>query len=184
VTGETAFIGLGCNLGDRQDFCDRALTLLGLLPHSQLTGVSSYYETEPLDPEGILGPGWFYNAVVQIYTNITPHNLLEILQETERGLGRDDQHRQGPRTMDLDLLFYGQQIMHLPNLTVPHPRLHLRRFVLTPLVELDPDWNHPILNQTVKELLKGHTGSEQIRKLDCVPGDRYGQHPTCNPPSQ
>jgi 2-amino-4-hydroxy-6-hydroxymethyldihydropteridine diphosphokinase len=183
MAGEIAFIGMGGNVGDRQDFCDRALTLLGLLPHSQLTAVSSYYETESLDPEGMVGPRWFYNAVVQIETHIAPHSLLEILQETERGLGRDDQHRQGPRTMDLDLLFYGQQIMKVPNLTIPHPRLHLRRFVLTPLVELNPNWNHPILNQTVKELLHSLTDSEQVQKLDCVPGDRYGHHPTCHPQS-
>jgi 2-amino-4-hydroxy-6-hydroxymethyldihydropteridine diphosphokinase len=184
VPGETVFIGLGGNLGDRQDFCDRALTLLGLLPHSQLTGVSSYYETEPLDPDGILGTEWFYNAVARIETNITPYSLLEILQETERGLGRHDQHRAGPRTMDLDLLFYGQQIMKRPNLTIPHPKVHLRRFVLAPLVEIDPGWNHPILNTTVKELLDGLKDSEQIRKLDCVPGDRFGHHPNCSPPPQ
>lgn len=185
MSQETVFISLGSNLGDRHDFCDRAIALLGLLPASQLTGVSSYYETEPIDPAHVLGSTWFYNAVVQIETHLAPQNLLEICQETERGLGRDEMSRGGPRTMDLDILFYGQRIITQSGLTIPHPRLHLRRFVLFPLVELNPEWPHPTLKESMKDLLDKLDDSSQVRKLDLVPGSKYGNRPTCStlPPS-
>ena len=87
MSGKSIFIGFGSNLGDRQDFCDRAVTLISLLPSSQMTGVSSLYDTEPIDSDGILGPGRFYNGVVRINTNLTPSNLLRVCQEVERALG-------------------------------------------------------------------------------------------------
>ncbi|NKB81600.1 MAG: 2-amino-4-hydroxy-6-hydroxymethyldihydropteridine diphosphokinase [Nitrospirales bacterium] len=176
---ETVFIGFGSNQGDRHDYCDRALTLMNLLPHSQLTRISSYYETEPIDPHGTMGTTWFYNGVVQIETNIAPHSLLEILQETERGLGRHDDGRNGPRTMDFDILLYGQHTMAEPGLTIPHPRLHLRRFVLAPLAELAPAWVHPILKKSITELLNNVDDLAQVQKLKLIPGSRYGHYPTC-----
>ena len=155
---------------------------MGLLPHSQLCGVSSYYETRPVDPQGILGDTWFYNGVVKVETSLSVEKLFDICQETERALGRDEGNRAGPRTMDFDLLFYGQQSIVQSHLTVPHPRLHLRRFVLEPLVELDPQWNHPLFHQTVKELLGQLENSDDVRKLNVLPGSRYGNRPTCSPP--
>ena len=181
---ETVFIGFGSNRGDRQEFCDRAITLLGLLPHSQLVAVSSYYETQPVDPHGILGPTWFYNGVVKIETQLTPKRLLEICRETESALGREDENRSGPRTIDFDLLLYGQQIIDEPDLKVPHPRMHLRGFVLEPLVELAPEWVHPVFKNTLKELRDQLNDTNQIRKLDLVPGSRFGSRPACSlPPS-
>ncbi|HBH81687.1 MAG TPA: 2-amino-4-hydroxy-6-hydroxymethyldihydropteridine diphosphokinase, partial [Nitrospira sp.] len=144
---ETVFIGFGSNVGDRVDYCDRAVTLLNLLPHSRLQGVSLLYETEPVRDRTDPGAGWFLNGVVQLETDIAPHSLVAMLQEIERALGRDDDQRSGPRTMDLDILFYGARRIDEPGLTVPHPRLHQRRFVLMPLNELDPFWVHPTLNQ-------------------------------------
>ncbi|HET9960949.1 MAG TPA: 2-amino-4-hydroxy-6-hydroxymethyldihydropteridine diphosphokinase, partial [Nitrospiraceae bacterium] len=135
----TAFIGFGSNVGNRVDFCDRAVTLLSLLPHSRLEAVSSLYETEPVDDGAAPGPAWFLNGVVQIGTDITPHSLLEVCREIERALGRDPENRSGPRTLDLDILLYDDLVLDAPTLTVPHPRLHQRRFVLTPLAELAPN---------------------------------------------
>lgn len=174
---ETVFIGFGSNLGDRLDFCDRAVTLLSLLPHSQVTGVSSLYETEPL-PEHDPGPGWFLNGVVRLETDLTPQSLLEVCREVEQSLGRDQDHRSGPRTLDLDILLYGARIINEPGLIVPHPRLHLRRFVLEPLVELEPELLHPLLNKTATALLAELGDRSVVRKLDPQPSSRYGSRPS------
>ncbi len=181
---EIAFIGIGSNVGDRQDFCDRAVALLNLLPLSQVTGVSSYYETEPIDPEGRQGGDWFYNGVVRLETSLKPLRLLDILQETERGLGRDDAHRDGPRTIDFDILLIGQQHIAQEGLTVPHPRLHQRRFVLEPLVELEPTCVHPTLHCSMNELLEALDDTSRVTKLFHKPGSKYSAPSACSmPPS-
>ena len=153
---------------------------MNLLPHSTLTAVSSYYETEPLDPNGTMGKTWFYNGVIQIETTIAPRGLLEILQETERGLGRDLNNRSGPRTIDLDILLYGQHTIVETDLMIPHPRLHLRRFVLTPLAEIAPTWHHPTLKQSIMELLHSVDDPTHVSKLELIPGSRYGRPPICS----
>lgn len=177
---ETVFIGFGSNVGDRVDYCDRAVTLLGLLPHSRLVGVSLLYETEPVRDRTDPGEGWFLNGVVQLETDITPHSLLSMLQEIERALGRDDDHRSGPRTMDLDILFYGARQINEPGLTIPHPRLHQRRFVLMPLNELDPLWVHPTLKQSAAQLLSESQDQSQANLLFPQPSTKYGSRPACN----
>ena len=177
---EAVFIGFGSNLGDRVDFCDRAVTLLSLLPHSQLLAVSSLYETEPVADAGAPGEDWFLNGVMQVETDITPQSLLTVCREIERSLGRDPEHRSGPRTIDLDILLYGDRMFQEQELTVPHPRLHLRRFVLEPLVELDPTLVHPALKQTVSQLLAQLTDRHQVRRINPQPGTRYGSRPTCS----
>ncbi|MBS0171831.1 MAG: 2-amino-4-hydroxy-6-hydroxymethyldihydropteridine diphosphokinase [Nitrospira sp.] len=178
----TAFIGFGSNLGNRLDFCDRAITLLGLLPHSRLDAVSSLYETEPIDDGASPGPEWFLNGVAQIETDITPKSLLEVCREIERALGRDQDHRSGPRTLDLDLLLYDDLILTDPHVTIPHPRLHLRRFVLAPLVELAPEKRHPLLGQSLRQLLSQLQDQSIVRRLDPQPNSRYGSRPTCSAP--
>lgn len=178
----TAFIGFGSNLGNRIDFCDRAIALLGLLPHSRLDAVSSLYETEPIEDGAAPGPTWFLNGAVQIETNITPKSLLDICREIERALGRDQDNRKGPRTLDLDLLLYDDCVLTEPDLIVPHPRLHQRRFVLTPLVELDPDRRHPRIGQSLRELLATLADPSVVRLLDPQPNSRYGSRPACSPP--
>jgi 2-amino-4-hydroxy-6-hydroxymethyldihydropteridine diphosphokinase len=174
------FIGFGSNLGNRVDFCDRAVTLLGLLPHSQLVAISSLYETEPVADAGAPGEGWFLNGVVQLETDVTPQSLLAVCREIERSLGRDTEHRSGPRTLDLDLLLYGDHVCQEQGLTVPHPRLHLRRFVLEPLVELAPTLVHPVLKQTVSELRAQLADHHRVLRLDPQPNTRYGSRPTCS----
>ncbi len=179
---ETVFIGFGSNVGNQLDFCDRAITLLGLLPHSTLLAVSPLYETEPVLDHAQPGPKWFLNGVVQLTTDVTPASLLMVCREIERSLGRDDDHRTGPRTLDLDILFYGQRVIHDPDLVIPHPRLHQRRFVLAPMTDLDPAWVHPQLHLPVSELLEQVSDTSCVRRLDPQPSLRYGSRPSCSPP--
>ncbi len=178
---ERVYVGFGSNQGDRLDYCDRAVTLLGLLPHSQSTAVSSLYETEPVvDERTDPGTELFLNGVVCLETEVTPRSLLEVCHEIEQALGRDHDRRHGPRTLDLDILFFGSQVIHEHDLIVPHPRLHLRRFVLAPMAELDPEWRHPELGTTMKELLGRLPASPHVRRLVPQPNSRYGSRPTCS----
>ena len=126
------YIGLGSNLGDREATIRRAAEMI------QATRLSTIRET---DPWGYEDQPAFLNAVAEVETERTPHELLETLLAVERALGRErgDGPRYGPRTIDLDLLVYGDEIVDEPGLVVPHPRLHERRFALEPLAELDPD---------------------------------------------
>lgn len=177
----TACIGFGSNEGNRLDYCDRAITLLGLLPHSRLAATSALYETEPVIDGAEPGPGWFLNGVVLLETDITPQSLLKVCHEIERALGRNEDRRKGPRTLDLDLLLYDEQVIREPELTVPHPRLHQRRFVLTPLADVVPGWRHPVLHRTVAELLQELDDRSVVRALDPQPHGRYGSRPSCGP---
>jgi 2-amino-4-hydroxy-6-hydroxymethyldihydropteridine diphosphokinase len=132
----TSYIGLGSNLGDREEYLRRALDLLRAEPDIDVTGVSSVRET---DPVGVLDQPRFLNAVARVETGIGPRRLLDRLLAAERALGRRrDGPRFGPRTIDLDLLLFGDEEIEEPGLTVPHPRLAERRFVVEPLHELDP----------------------------------------------
>jgi 2-amino-4-hydroxy-6-hydroxymethyldihydropteridine diphosphokinase len=136
-----AFIGLGANLGDREATIRRAIELLGAEPGMDVVAVSTLRET---DPVGYVDQPRFLNGAVAIETELQPRELLERLLGVERALGRDRSGpRYGPRTIDLDLLLYGDRVVEEPGLTVPHPRLAGRAFALEPLVELDPGLTLP-----------------------------------------
>jgi 2-amino-4-hydroxy-6-hydroxymethyldihydropteridine diphosphokinase len=136
-----AYIGLGSNLGDREGTLRRAIELLGASPDLRVRRVSSLRETAPV---GLTSQPDFVNAAAEVETSLGPRALLDRLLAVERGLGRDRTGpRFGPRTIDLDLLLYADAIVDEPGLGVPHPRLHERRFVLEPLVELDPGLTVP-----------------------------------------
>jgi 2-amino-4-hydroxy-6-hydroxymethyldihydropteridine diphosphokinase len=131
-----AYVGLGANLGDREASLHAALDRLRATRGIEIVAVSSFRET---DPVGYLAQPRFVNAAAAVETELTPRELLDALLAVERSLGRTREGpRYGPRTIDLDLLLYGDESLREPGLTVPHPRLHERAFALTPLAELDP----------------------------------------------
>ena len=136
----TAYVGLGANLGDRERTLRRALELLA--ERVEVTGVSSFRDTAPV---GYADQPRFLNAAARVETELSARELLGVLLEVERELGRvrDRAPRFGPRVIDLDLLLHGDETLDEPGLTVPHPRLHERRFALEPLAELDPDLRIP-----------------------------------------
>jgi 2-amino-4-hydroxy-6-hydroxymethyldihydropteridine diphosphokinase len=131
-----AYVGLGANLGDREASLRAALDRLGAMRGVDVVAVSAFRETDPVD---YLEQPRFVNAAVAVETDLSPRELLDALLAVERALGRSREGpRYGPRTIDLDLLLYGDEVLEEPGLTVPHPRLHERAFALTPLAELDP----------------------------------------------
>ncbi len=150
-----AHIGLGSNLGDREALIRSAIEALGKLPDTSVLQVSSLYETEPV---GRASQPWFLNAVARIETALEPRQLLWNLQLVEKALGRERRQHLGPRTIDLDLLLYGDRLVDEPDLQVPHPELTRRAFVLVPLVELDPMLVHPATGETMVAVL-GRLGS-------------------------
>ena len=129
-----AFVGLGANLGDARATLQAALDALAALPGCRLLRTSSVWRSAPVDATG---PD-FSNAVARLHTTLAPLALLDALQAIEQRFGRERPYHHAPRTLDLDLLLYGSLQLHGPRLTVPHPRLHQRAFVLQPLLELDP----------------------------------------------
>jgi 3-oxoacyl-[acyl-carrier protein] reductase len=147
---ERAYVALGSNLGDRQSYLDRALQALQEHPHINVVGVSTYYETDPVG--GPPGQNAYLNAAAALETDLEPAALLQSLLEIEQKLGRVRRERYGPRTIDLDLVLYGEQIIHEPDLEVPHPHLHERSFVLEPLAEIAPQALHPVLHKTIGQL--------------------------------
>ncbi|WP_457638202.1 2-amino-4-hydroxy-6-hydroxymethyldihydropteridine diphosphokinase [Oceanithermus sp.] len=145
------YIGLGSNLGDMAGYLLAALSRLGQISGFELVRLSPIYETAPVGPP----QGNYLNAVLLGRSLLEPRELLGSLLRVENELGRVRRQRWGARTIDLDLLDYGGLVVDEPGLTLPHPRLHQRPFVLVPLAELDPKWLHPQLGKSAKELLEG-----------------------------
>jgi len=129
------FIGLGANLGDRQSTLRTAVLALNALPSTRLVRVSPLYRSAPVDAGG---PDYL-NAVAELSTRLAPHALLKSLQAIEHAAGRERPYRNAPRTLDLDILWFGDQVIHTADLVVPHPRMAERAFVLRPLADLEPD---------------------------------------------
>ena len=138
---ERVFVGLGANLGDARATLAHALQALAALPQTQCLAVSSIYRSAPVEASG---PD-FFNAVAELQTSLAPLALWHALQAIEQAHGRLRPYRNAPRTLDLDLLLYGERVIDEAGLSVPHPRLHLRAFVLEPLAELAPGLAHPLL---------------------------------------
>ena len=143
------YLSLGSNVGDRDKLLARTLERLAS-DDIRVVRVSSVYETEPRD---VPDQSWFLNQVVEVETSLFPKQLLARLQKIEIGMGRVRMEARGPRTVDIDILFYGNAIVSTPGLEIPHPRLPDRRFVLEPLAELAPEFRHPRTRQTVREML-------------------------------
>jgi 2-amino-4-hydroxy-6-hydroxymethyldihydropteridine diphosphokinase len=159
---EKAFLGMGSNLGDRQEYLDDACRELSAHQSVKVIQSSSLYETEPV---GYLAQGWFLNQVVEIETTLAPDELLRFTQDIENKLGRKRLIHWGPRVIDLDILLYGNRIINTPSLTVPHPRMYERCFVLMPLREIAPDLIHPdgISTQQHLDMLQHKGDPEKIR---------------------
>ena len=146
-----AFIGIGSNEGDRLQAISRAVQFLGATSGMRVTQLATIQETAPVG-----GPpqGPYLNTIVELQTELPPHELLAALQRIEWLLGRrPSEQRWGPRPMDLDVLLYDDRVSQDPELTLPHPRLHERRFVLEPLAQLAPDLIHPVLREPIRVLL-------------------------------
>ncbi len=148
----TAYIGLGSNIGDREYQLNRAVELLKITEKTQVTLVSSYYNTAPV---GYEQQPYFLNAVVEIRTSLSARELLSVCSGIEKELKRERIIHWGPRTIDLDILLYGCNIINDTDLVIPHPRMHERRFVLEPLNEIAPLVLHPVFNKTINEILEG-----------------------------
>jgi 2-amino-4-hydroxy-6-hydroxymethyldihydropteridine diphosphokinase len=144
---ERVLIGFGSNLGDSVQICRAAIERLSSHPHLRVIETSSLYRTRP---QVVADQPWFINGVLLCETDLSPEDLLDTIQNIELDFGRTRQIRWGPRTLDLDLLTFGDRQINLPSLTIPHPRLHERRFVLIPLLEVAPEWVHPGLKVTAR----------------------------------
>ncbi len=153
-----AYLGFGSNLGDREENIRRAVERLS----ESVCGIqtSSIYETEPW---GYLDQPKFLNMVCRCLTRLEPEELLSVCKELETLAGREPSFKYGPRVLDVDILAYGDEVVRTGSLAIPHSALHERAFVLAPLAEIAPQWQHPILNKTAAELLEQVNGTEGVR---------------------
>jgi 2-amino-4-hydroxy-6-hydroxymethyldihydropteridine diphosphokinase len=157
---KTAYLSLGSNVGDRERNLRSAIKQLGAL--GEVAAVSSFYETEPVE---FTAQPWFLNCVVKMETSTTPGQLLAGILAIERTMGRRRTQNKGPRTIDIDILFFGDSVVQAKGLTIPHPALHQRRFVLEPLAEIAPGLRHPVLERTIHELRDALPPGQTVRKL-------------------
>ena len=161
VARKLAFIGLGSNLGDRVGHLSRAVSAMEALGVGPLRR-SSVYASEPVE---VVDQEEFVNQVVAFWTEAAPEDLLNLCLEVERSLGRERTRDKGPRVIDLDLLLSGDDIRAGEDIQVPHPRMHLRRFVLVPLVEIAPFTRHPVLGRLAVELLWACPDRSRVDRL-------------------
>jgi 2-amino-4-hydroxy-6-hydroxymethyldihydropteridine diphosphokinase len=154
-----AYIGIGSNLGDPVHNCDLAVRAMTADPHSRVTALSPFYRTEPV---GKKDQDWFVNAVAALETSRSPRELLSFLQAIEREMGRERKEKWGPRVIDLDILFYEDQVLQEGDLVVPHPRVRERRFVLKPLNDIAPTLRHPLLFKSISEILSELPEGEKV----------------------
>ena len=161
-----AYIGLGSNMGDKVANLKKAVLELGKVPGNKVLAVSSFYKTEPV---GGVEQDWFVNAAAEIETSLTPRELLNKLLYIEKNLGRVRDARWGPRVIDLDILLYDDLVMDEEGLSIPHPYLHERGFVLVPLAEIAPKVIHPKFKKSISELMRGIHDNKKIEKIGGVP---------------
>lgn len=161
---EIIYLSLGSNIGNRAENLQAAIASLAEAG-VRVRRLSSFYETEPVD---YLEQAWFLNCVVEGETEVPAPELLRNLREIEARLGSKKLVAKGPRLMDIDILLYGAEAIETPELQVPHPRMHLRRFVLVPLAEIAPETIHPGLKITAAQLLARTEDRSQVRRFDHV----------------
>ena len=161
MTEKTVYLSLGSNAGEREANLRAAIAAL---PGAgvRVTRVSAFYETEPVD---YLEQRWFLNCAVEGETEKTAAELLRLLREIETRMGSKKTVAKGPRPIDMDILLYGAETIDSPDLQVPHPRMHLRRFVLVPLAEIAAEVRHPTLKKAVRELLEETKDRSAVRRM-------------------
>jgi 2-amino-4-hydroxy-6-hydroxymethyldihydropteridine diphosphokinase len=155
-----AYLSLGSNVGDRAANLNAAIARLGEL--GAVVAVSSFYETEPVE---LAAQPWFLNCAVALDTEKMPKQLLTGIFEIEQGMGRRRVQTKGPRSIDIDILLFGSSIVDTKKLTIPHPALHERRFVLEPLAEIAPEVRHPVFKRTVREMRDALPPGQAVRKI-------------------
>jgi 2-amino-4-hydroxy-6-hydroxymethyldihydropteridine diphosphokinase len=158
---QTVYLSLGSNVGDRAKNLQSAIAALADAG-VEVSRISSIYETEPVD---LREQPWFLNCVVEAQTSLPPLELLEALRAIEARMGSKKLVVKGPRLIDVDILLYGDETIDTLELQVPHPRMHLRRFVLTPLAEIAPQSRHPVSGLTAAEMLASTADKSQVRKV-------------------
>ncbi len=160
-TFDNVFISLGSNLGDR--FKNITTSIKKILGEKiEILKISSIYETEPVET---LENFDFFNCVISLKTTYEPEKLLKIFIKIEKEMGRVRKHKNSPREIDIDILFYGNKIINKPDLIIPHPKIEERKFVLIPLNEINPEFIHPISNLKIKEILKRCTDKHKVKKI-------------------
>ena len=147
----TAYIGIGSNLGDKLNNCRKAIDMTGRMPDIRVKAQSRFYRTTPV---GVEGQDWYVNGVISLSTGLSAQDLMANLLDIEKIMGRERKKRWDSRTIDLDILLYGQEVIEEEDLTVPHPLMHLRKFVLEPMAQLAPDLIHPVLGKSMAVLLE------------------------------
>jgi 2-amino-4-hydroxy-6-hydroxymethyldihydropteridine diphosphokinase len=163
---QVAYLGIGSNLGDPAENCRKALERIAGCGSVRVLRKSSLYRTEPV---GVADQPWFVNAAIEVRTSLEAHALFDLLQGIETEMGRVRLQKWGPRTIDLDILFYDQAIIRDEVLVVPHPELHKRRFVLEPLNEIAPYLIHPLYGISVKGLLDRLSDPGVVERIELQP---------------
>jgi 2-amino-4-hydroxy-6-hydroxymethyldihydropteridine diphosphokinase len=155
-----AYFSLGSNVGDRECYLRMALKEVGAF--GTVISVSSLYETEPVE---VTEQAWFLNCAAELETDLGPAELLESILAVERKMGRRRMREKGPRTIDIDILLFGDTVVHQPGLIVPHPAMAARRFVLEPLSEIAPEVLHPVIGKTVRQLCEALPPGQIVRRV-------------------
>jgi 2-amino-4-hydroxy-6-hydroxymethyldihydropteridine diphosphokinase len=158
---KVVYLSVGSNLGDREGNLRTAIEKLKGIGNP--IAVSSFYETEPVEVSG--AQPWFLNCAVKLDTEKMPRQLIASILALEQDMGRQRKQQKGPRIIDLDILLFGSSIIEIPSLTIPHPKLHQRRFVLEPLAEIAPDARHPVFKRTIRELRDALPAGQTVRKV-------------------
>ncbi len=153
------YLSLGSNVGDRAANLHSAID--HLCAFGKVVAVSSFYETEPVE---FIAQAWFLNCVVALDTETTPRQLLDAILEIEQQMGRRRTQKKGPRILDIDILLFGNLIVDDSGLSIPHPAMHERRFVLEPLAEIAPNAQHPVLKRTIRQLRDALPPGQAVRK--------------------
>lgn len=164
---KTVYLSLGSNMGEREANLREAIERLR--EFGEIKATSSFYETEPVD---LAAQPWFLNCVVALETDKMPRQLLAAVQGIESAMGRRRTQPKGPRVIDIDIVLFASSIVDIPTLTIPHPAMHQRRFVLEPLAEIAPEARHPVFKRKIRELLAALPAGQSVKKILTTKGTK------------